>query len=345
MTLHSPESPLAIPLSGRSFHMMGRRALELLYQHRVLSTQQLHTLLTEPESRPPRPVYLRQQLGELRQAGLVSRVRAHGSGGPGHVRSLPYLWFLTDAGAESVEEAGELPVRPYRVTPESVAGARQAHTLAVSDVGIAFVEHARRLGHECGPLDWTPEVANRIRDGQRRFEDDHVISDALLNYVHIERGQRTMLSFFIEVDRATMTSARLAAKLAAYGRLYEYVPQGPDRGRRLVNATRPSWMYSYPVFPRVLVILDAAPPRAGHPDTRPQRLAARTEDLYTRTAADARLSRLKGDLAIGVTTLQQLREHGPCAPIFTPLLRGTPSARPAPADLYLSKEPAASGRP
>ncbi|WP_055530662.1 replication-relaxation family protein [Streptomyces graminilatus] len=337
MTLYSPESPLAVPLSGRSFHVMGRRALELLYQHRVLSTQQLHTLLTEPESRPPRPVYLRQQLGELRQAGLVSRVRAHGSGGPGRVRSLPYLWFLTEAGAESVEEAGELPVRPYRVTPESVAGARQAHTLAVSDVGIAFVEHARRLGHECGPLDWTPEVANRIRDGQRRFEDDHVISDALLNYVHIERGQRTMLSFFIEVDRATMTSARLAAKLAAYGRLYEYVPQGQDRGRRLVNATRPSWMYSYPVFPRVLVILDAAPPRAGQPDTRPQRLAARTEDLYTRTAADVRLSRLKGDLAIGVTTLQQLREHGPCAPIFTPLLRGTPSARPAPADLYLSK--------
>jgi hypothetical protein len=337
MTLHSPESPLAVPLSGRSFHVLGRRALELLYQHRVLSTQQLHTLLTEPESRPPRPVYLRQQLGELRLAGLVSRVRAHGSGGPGRVRSLPYLWFLTEAGAESVEEAGELPVRSYRVTPESVAGARQAHTLAVSDVGIAFVEHARRLGHECGPLDWTPEVANRIRDGQRRFEDDHVISDALLNYVHIERGQRTMLSFFIEVDRATMTSARLAAKLAAYGRLYEYVPQGPDRGRRLVNATRPSWMYSYPVFPRVLVVLDAAPPRAGQPDTRAQRLAARTEDLYTRTAADARLSRLKGDLAIGVTTLQQLREHGPCAPIFTPLLRGTPSARPAPTDLYLSK--------
>ncbi|MEU9744839.1 replication-relaxation family protein [Streptomyces niveus] len=336
MTLHTEEAPLITPHSGRSFHALGRRALELLYQHRVLSTQQLHILLTEPESRPERPVYLRQQLGELRQSGLVSRVRAHGSGGPGRVRNLPYLWFLTEAGAESVEEAGELPVRPYRVTPDSVAGARQAHTLAVSDVGAAFVEHARRLGHECGPLDWTPEVANRIRDGQRRFEDDHVISDAVLNYVHIDRGQRTMLSFFIEVDRATMTSARLAAKLAAYGRLYEYVPQSPDRARRLPNATRPAWMYSYPVFPRVLVILDAAPPRTGQPDRRPQRLAARAEDLYTRTAADIRLSRLKGDMAIGVTTLRQLQEQGPCAPIFTPLLRGTPSARPSPTDLYLS---------
>ncbi|MFD7900512.1 replication-relaxation family protein [Streptomyces sp. NPDC059743] len=336
MTLHTEEPPLITPHSGRSFHALGRRALELLYQHRVLSTQQLHVLLTEPESRPERPVYLRQQLGELRQSGLVSRVRAHGSGGPGRVRNLPYLWFLTEAGAESVEEAGELPVRPYRVTPDSVAGARQAHTLAVSDVGAAFVEHARRLGHECGPLDWTPEVANRIRDGQRRFEDDHVISDAVLNYVHIDRGQRTMLSFFIEVDRATMTSARLAAKLATYGRLYEYVPQSPDRARRMPNATRPAWMYSYPVFPRVLVILDAAPPRAGQSDRRPQRLAARAEDLYTRTAADIRLSRLKSDMAIGVTTLRQLQEQGPCAPIFTPLLRGSPSARPSPTDLYLS---------
>ncbi|MEV7004021.1 replication-relaxation family protein [Streptomyces sp. NPDC093982] len=321
----------------RSFHTIGGEALELLYQHRVLSTQQLHVLLTLPEKRPRRPVYLRWQLGELHQAGLVDRIRAQGPGGRGRVQSQPFLWFLTEAGAASVEEAGELPARPYRVTPGSVAGARQAHTLAVNEVGVAFVEHARGLGHECGPLDWTPEVANRIRDGQRRFENDHVISDAVLNYVHVERGgRRTMLSFFIELDRATMTSARLAAKLQAYGRLYEYVPQSADRTRQTPNATRPAWMYNYPVFPRVLVVLDAAPPKAGEPDRRPQRLAARTEDLYTRTAADIRLSRLKADINIGVTTLQQLKEHGPFAPIFTPLLRGTPSTRPAPTNLYLT---------
>ncbi|MEU6352149.1 replication-relaxation family protein [Streptomyces sp. NPDC047072] len=336
MTLHLPEAP-AVPTRTRSFHTIARRALELLYQHRVLSTQQMHVLLTSPEQRARRPDYLRRHLGELHKAGLVSRVRAQGGGaGPGRVRTRPFLWFLTESGAEAVEEAGELPIRPYRVTPESVAGSRQAHTLALNDVGIAFFEYAERLGHECGPLDWTPEVANRIRDGQRRFEDDHVISDAVLNYVHVERGRRTMLSFFVELDRATMTTARLAAKLQAYGRLYEYVPQGSDRARRQPNATRPAWMYNYPVFPRVLVVLDAAPPREGEPDRRPARLAARTEDLYARTAADVRLSRLKEDIAIGVTTLQQLQQHGPCAPIFTPLLRGTPSARPAAADFYLS---------
>jgi hypothetical protein len=319
MNMPLAESP-ATAAPTRSFHRLGREILELLYQHRVLSTPQLHVLLTLPEKRPGRPVYLRWQLGELHQAGLVDRIRAHGPGGRGRVQSQPFLWFLTEAGAASVEEAGELPSRPYRVSPESVAGARQAHTLGVNEVGVAFVEWARRLGHECGPLDWTPEVAN-----------------AILNYVHMERGgRRTMLSFFVEFDRATMTSARLAAKLQAYGRLYEYVPQSADRTRRTPNATRPAWMYNYPVFPRVLVILDAAPPKAGEPDRRPQRLAARTEDLYTRAAADVRLSRLKGDIHIGVTTLQQLQEHGPFAPIFTPLLSGTQSARPAPTDLYLA---------
>ncbi|MFD8732328.1 replication-relaxation family protein [Streptomyces sp. NPDC059611] len=335
MTLPPAEAVSAAPPT-RSFHALGGDVLELLYQHRVLSTQQLHVLLTLPEKRPERPVYLRWQLGELLKAGLVDRIRAKGPGGRGRVQSQPFLWFLTEAGAASVEEAGELPSRPYRVSPESVAGARQAHTLGVNEVGVAFVEWARRLGHECGALDWTPEVANRIRDGQRRFEDDHVISDAVLNYVHMERGgRRTMLSFFVEFDRATMTSARLAAKLEAYGRLYEYVPQSGDRTRRTPNATRPAWMYNYPVFPRVLVILDAAPPKAGEADRRPQRLAARTEDLYTRAGADIRLSRHKGDISIGVTTLRQLQEHGPFAPIFTPLLRGTPSARPAPTNLYL----------
>ncbi|MFE9121511.1 replication-relaxation family protein [Streptomyces sp. NPDC007172] len=333
--------PLAEPSTTsaptRSYHAIGGEVLELLYQHRVLSTQQLHVLLTMPDKRPARPVYLRWQLGELHQAGLVDRLRAQGPGGRGRVQSQPFLWFLTEAGAASVEEAGELPSRPYRVSAESVAGARQAHTLGVNEVGVAFVEWARRLGHECGPLDWTPEVANRIRDGQRRFEDDHVISDAVLNYVHMERGgRRTMLSYFVEFDRATMTSARLAAKLQAYGRLYEYVPQSADRTRRTANATRPAWMYNYPKFPRILVILDAAPPKAGEPDRRPQRLAARTEDLYTRTAVDVRLSRLKGDISIGVTTLQQLQDQGPFAPIFTPLLSGTQSALPAPTDLYLS---------
>ncbi|MFI1258953.1 replication-relaxation family protein [Streptomyces netropsis] len=320
-------------------HALSTAALHALYQHRIMSTDQMRRLLTPAAKRP---VYLLRKLNELKDMGLLAQVRAKSHWGGANVVQQPFLWFLNEAGAEVVEEASELVTRPYRVSPESVASTRQAHTLAVNESGLAFFEHARRLAHECGPLDWTPEVAHRIRDGQRRFEDDHVISDAVLRYVHLDRGRRTMFNLFLEVDRGTMTTARLAAKINAYGRLYEYVPQHPDRSRRSAAATRPAWQYTYPVFPRLLVILDAE--RRSARRSLADQLAARAEDLYSLTRADPRLMRLSGQLSIGVTTLQLLQERGPFEPIFIPLLRGTPEARPAPTDVFLRPQRPPSGR-
>ncbi|MEU6405418.1 replication-relaxation family protein [Streptomyces sp. NPDC046985] len=332
LTIETPENA---PVQRASFHALGTRLLHVLYQHRLMSTDQLQRLLLPAAGDAS---YLRRQLRELLTAGLVQRIWA------GHRQTLaaapdgrkrrpvkpPYLWFLTEEGAQSVEDGGELQPRPYRITPEAVAGARQQHTLAVNEMGLAFTRHAARLGHECGPLDWMPEVAHRIRDGARRFEDDHVITDAVMNYVHVRRGRRAMMTLFLEMDRATMTSARLAAKVAAYGRLHEYVPQHPDRTRRSAATSRPAWQYTYPTFPRLLVVLDGRPS-----PTLAARLAARTEDLYTLTRADPRLGRLAGRLSIGVTTLRLLQERGPFEPIFTPLLRGAPEKRPPLTDLYL----------
>jgi len=343
MNLLVDEAPVA-PALRTSFTALGTECLDVLYQHRLMETSQLHRLLT-PQAE--RPVYLRRELGKLMDAGLVQRLRAQDLA-PGPAAELPevraaqsnrpYVWFLTELGAETVETGSQAPPRPYRVTPESVAGSRQQHTLAVNETGLAFASHAARLGHECGPLDWTPEVAHRIRDGQRRFEDDHLVADAVLRYVDTRRG-RTMLTLFLEIDRGTMTTARLAAKIGAYARLYEYVPQHPERARRSAASTRPGWHYSYPVFPRLLIVLDGD----LKPWNRPQlaarrlsaRLAARTEDLYILTRADPRLARLAGQLSVGVTTLALLRERGPFERIFTPLLRGTPAERPPLTDLYL----------
>ncbi|MEV4506632.1 replication-relaxation family protein [Streptomyces klenkii] len=334
-------APHAEATSRTRLHALSTSALHVLYQHRVISTDQLRRLLTPGAQRP---VYLLRKLNELKAMGLVDQVRAKGHWSGANVIQQPFLWFLTEAGAEVVEEAGELVSRPYRVTPESVASTRQAHTLAVNEAGLAFFEHARRLAHECGPLDWMPEVAHRIRDGQRRFEDDHVIADAVLRYVHLERGRRSMFNLFLEIDRGTMSMARLAAKLTAYGRLYEYVPQHPDRSRRSAAATRPAWQYVYPVFPRLLVILDAE--RRSVRRSLAEQLAARTEDLYSLTRADPRLMRLAAQLSIGVTTLQLLQDKGPFEPIFTPLLRGTSEARPALTDVFLRPpRPAGGARP
>ena len=324
-------APVVVPHT--SFHTLATRVLHVLYQHRMMSTDQLQRLLL-PGAKGPS--YLQRQLRGLLEAGMLQRIRARHANPtvqpprPLSPRTAPYLWFLTEAAAASVEAGGELLPRAYRVTAESVAGSRQLHTLAVNETGMAFVRHAGRLGHECGVLDWVPEVAHRIRDGQRRFEDDHVISDAVLHYVDVRRGHRKMLTLFLEVDRATMTASRLAAKVSAYGRLHEYVPQHPDRARRSAASTRPAWQYTYPVFPRLLVVLDGEPG-----PSLAARLAARTEDLYALTRADPRLARLAGRMSIGVTTLHLLCEQGPFEPIFTPLLRGTPEQRALRTDVYL----------
>ncbi|MER5988033.1 replication-relaxation family protein [Streptomyces sp. NPDC001787] len=334
MSTLTDHEPLHRPQRTRSFHAIAKTALDLLYQHRIMTTGQLHRLLT-PAARGSS--YLRRQLADLEESGLVQRLRAQGQAGGGHHFNRPYVWFLTESGADAVEQATEVFSRRYRVTPESAASTRQAHTLAVNEVGIAFVAHAHRLGHDCTPLSWTPEVAHRIRDGQRRFEDDHVISDAVLHYVHVHRQARTMLNLFIELDRATMTTAELAKKVSAYGRLYEFVPQHPDRAKRSAASTRSAWQHTYPAFPRLLIILDGVPG-----PTLAKRLADRTEDLYTLTRVDPRLARIARQLSVGVTTLQQLRERGPFAQIFTPLLRGTPEERHPLTDMLLRQPSSAA---
>lgn len=285
---------------------VGQQALTTLYQHRLVSTQQLHQMLTPHHTRAE---YLRRQLHILRDRGLVERVgrRAHGQ--------TDLLWWLTESGATAVEATGLLPQRPYRMSPEAAAGPLQEHTLATVETGLAFVTHARTLGHECGPLDWSPEIAHGYRDDQRPGEDLRLIPDAVLNYVHVSGRQRTLLTFMIEVDRTQMTIARLAQKLHAYAAYQRYVPQlpagrgGPRQARR--TATAPAWRSRYPSqsFPRILLVLAGA---------SPERLERRIADLRSLSAADPVLAATA--LRAGVTTLDQLREHGPFGKVFVPVL-------------------------
>lgn len=276
-------------------------AAQVIYQHRMLSTRQLHQLITPQHAHSE---YMRRQLHTLRNAGLADTVgqRRHGQ--------TELLWWLTDKGAQAVESVGLLPPRPYRMNTATALGPLQAHTLATVETGLAFVTHARRLRHECGPLDWSPENAHAYRDEARPGEDLALIPDAVLNYVHTDHKQRTrtMLTFFIEVDRTQMTIARLAAKLHAYAAYEQFTlqPAGP-RARR--SPAAPAWRARYPVFPRLLLVLTGA---------SPSRLQRRIADLRSLAASDPLLNTTP--LRAGVTTLDQLREHGPFAPVFTPVL-------------------------
>ncbi|MFI8769448.1 replication-relaxation family protein [Streptomyces sp. NPDC053792] len=288
---------------------VAQQAAQVLYQHRLVSTRQLHRLVTPHHTRTE---YLRRQLHTLRKAGFAEVVGRRSTG------QTELLWWLTEKGAQAVEAVGLLQPRAYRMSPEAALGPLQEHTLAVVEAGAAFVEHARRLGHECGPLDWAPEIAHYYRDEARPGEELCLVPDAVLNYVHTEAKQRTLLTFFVEVDRTQMTIARLAQKLHAYAAYYEYAPQSQtakgSRGPRR-QAAMPAWRYRYPAFPRLLLVLTGA---------SEERLVRRIADLRSLAASDPALANTP--LRAGVTTLQQLRTHGPFERVFTPVLGGPEAA-------------------
>ncbi|MFF0629762.1 replication-relaxation family protein [Streptomyces sp. NPDC004296] len=293
----------------------GQDALTTLYQHRLVSTGQLHRMITSHHTSPE---YLRRQLQLLRADGLVDCVNRRRRG------QSELLWWLTEIGAEAVEATGFLPARPYRMSRHAAAGPLQGHTLATVETGLAFVTHAARLGHECGPLDWTPELAHYYRADDRPGEELSLIPDAVLHYVHTSADQRTLLTLFIEVDRAQMTVGRLASKLHAYAAYHAYIPQTPTRAARKNTRPQPAWRSRYPLFPRVLLVLTGA--------TR-ARLQRRVADLRSLAAADPALT--TAGIRAGVTTLEDLVEHGPFANIFTPVL-GPATA----TDLWLATTPA-----
>lgn len=190
---------------------------------------------------------------------------------------------------------------PRLVSDPVAARLRAGHTLAVTETALAFLEDARRRGETCLPLDWIPEVHHPIGNSEA------VIPDALLYY---DSGG-AMLRAFVEVDRATMGPERLAAKLTAYARLHRHIPT-PAPGRRphlTIQDTQETWKRHYPLFPRLLFVLDA---------TGPAGVENRIHALHAHTADPAVNTFLRHVPALAAP-LTDLREHGPSAPVWRPV--------------------------
>ena len=144
--------------------------IESLYQHHLLSTRQAHRLHTPRRRRQA----MQRTLARLRSGGLVDCVYLPGR----HA-----LWYLTDHGIQAAEALPDrVETRRKRIPREHAAGPLQQHTIAVNDVGIAFVEAARARGDECGPYAWRHEIAHPLGPlpGSRRPEQ--LIADAVLTY-------------------------------------------------------------------------------------------------------------------------------------------------------------------
>lgn len=272
--------------------------LATLALHRMATTSQLHTLLRPDAQRQtisaPLNRLRREQLLDCTVLPRSNRSRA---------------WYLTPEGARLTRDWPALRGRPpYPVTSLTAASLKTPHTLTVVRAHLAFVADARRHGDEHGPLDWTPEVAHAIGDNER------VIADAVMHYTHITPQQRIKLRAFIEVDRSTMSSERLASKLIEYARLWSYEPQPPGRQRaRPRPGTGAAWLRWYPVFPRVLFVLTGASPHT---------LANRISDLQAMVAQHPLVAALARDVPLGAAVLDDLETHGPTAPVWAPLTGG-----------------------
>jgi hypothetical protein len=257
--------------------------LQSLYQHRLLSTAHVHAIHAPAATRR----HVQALLAGLERRGLARHARGrHGL----------KLWHVTHRGADAAESTGELDVPRKLLTPERAAGPLQAHTLAVNEVGIAFLQAARERGDEFGPLSWRHEVTHVAGPAHGRRGVELVIADAVLTYLHVDEDDLSLEYRFLELDRATLPLDRLAAKLARYARLHRHIPKG---------AREPGWRSHYPTFPGLLVVLA----------DRPRRLVERRRNAAI-ALCEAHPELARAELSASICLLDDLRHDGPFAPVF-----------------------------
>jgi hypothetical protein len=132
-----------------------------------------------------------------------------------------------------------------------------------------------------------------------------------MHYTLTGENQRTKLRAFVEVDRATMGSERLASKLIEYARLWSYEPQPAGRPRTRQPTTPPAaWLRWYPVFPRVLFVLTGASPTV---------LNNRINDLQAMAAQHPHVATMAREVPTGAAVLEDLELQGPTGDVWVPL--------------------------
>ena len=260
-----------------------------IYEHRLLSTAQLHALYT-PAAKSR---WARQVLALLEQRGFVDRIRSP--------RRLS-LWFLTDTGADAVEAGGARVELRRRVTSrEQAEGPLKKHTIAVNQVGVEFVRAARQQGDECGPGSWRNEIAHPISQARGRRPAELVIADALLTYLQTSNdGALALHQRFIELDRGTRPTEQLAAKITRYARLRYYTSPGSGG-----TTPEPLWRSYYRAWPHLLIVLADQSREAMRQRVR-RTLALQASDPAGRV----------GQIPVSFVALDDLTAHGPFAPIF-----------------------------
>ena len=179
-----------------------RLLLQLLDDHQVLTTDQIHRMLFLAR----RTCQIR--LGELAALGLVDRFRFHRAGGG----SQPWHWTLGHQGHRFQAAAHHRPEPTLRATRQTVhrlsANPHLAHLLTANEFFVRLTAHAR--WHDDARLDrWWSETAT-TKQYRTITADGHGLWSS---------GNTTMVGFFLEADTGTEPLGRVVAKLDRYALL------------------------------------------------------------------------------------------------------------------------------
>lgn len=261
----------------------GIEVIASLTQHRILSTAQVGAIHLPDRSKR----WTQRLLARLADAGLAGYVESP--------RRAERLWHVTEHGAHLAREAGVLDGEPRLIGAEDAAGPLQAHTLAVNDAAICFLDAARKRGDDFGPFGWRHEVSHLLSRGRGRRRRQ-LIADAVFTYLRLDGDGVAIEQRFLEIDRATLSVDRLAGELARYAELHRLA--GGDG--------EPLWRSRYPVFPPVHCVLTGG---------RRAVLERRRASVLALLRSDPRLDQ-SPEVTISICLLEDLRREGPFAPIF-----------------------------
>jgi hypothetical protein len=198
--------PAVIAGLARRLTDRDRRVLDLLYEHKVLTTTQITQVAFSTDR------YTRRRLTSLYRYRAVDRFRPFIPRGG----SAPWHYVLDEAGALIVAQARgttiqELPFRRDHMMDIALSPSL-AHTVAVNGFFAALAATARR--DPAGELTvwWTERQC-------RRAWPDGIRPDGYGRWRVTSGGAPRETDFFLEMDRGTETLARLAAKLDSYADL------------------------------------------------------------------------------------------------------------------------------
>jgi hypothetical protein len=198
--------PAVVAGLARRLTERDRRVLDLLYEHKVLTTSQITQVAFGTDR------YTRRRLATLYRYRAVDRFRPFTPRGG----SAPWHYVLDEAGALIVAQArgitvAELPFRRDHAMDIALSPTL-AHTVAVNGFFTALAAHARQEADAELTVWWTERQC-------RRAWPDGIRPDGYGRW-RITSGSTTReADFFLEMDRGTETLARLAAKLDGYAGL------------------------------------------------------------------------------------------------------------------------------